>query len=233
MPSSFPPFSIQLAGERVALLPERALYWPRRHALLVADVHLGKAATMRAQAIAIPGGTTQQNLERLTRAVDLTGARSLVVLGDLLHARQGRAPATLEAVARWRERHSNLTIKLVRGNHDRRAGDPPPSWNVQCVDAPHSMEPFVLAHHPEECAGGYTLAGHLHPSVRIAGRGGDSLRLACFWLRERVGILPAFGEFTGTARVRPAAGERVYAIAGQELLLIPAHPGQEPTGSIA
>lgn len=222
MQTSSRPLTLQLAGEPVLLLPERALYWPRRQTLVVADVHIGKAATMRAQSIAIPRGTTGQNLERLTRAIEQTEALTLVVLGDLLHAHQGRAPATLDAVARWRQRHRHLAILLVRGNHDRRAGDPPPAWDIQPVDAPHSMEPFVLAHHPEECAGGYTLAGHIHPSVRLSGAGGDSLRLACFWLGERVGVLPAFGEFTGTALVRPAAGERVYAIAGQELMLIPA-----------
>jgi uncharacterized protein len=86
---------IELAGERVVLLPERALLWSRAATLFVADVHVGKAATLRAAAYAIPCGTTTGDLDRLGAAIKRSGARRLVVLGDLLHAR-GAPPR------RWR-----------------------------------------------------------------------------------------------------------------------------------
>src|SRR3982074_1557313 len=49
--------TIELAGEEIILLPERAIYWPRAETLFVADTHWGKDATFRAAAIAVPGGT--------------------------------------------------------------------------------------------------------------------------------------------------------------------------------
>jgi metallophosphoesterase superfamily enzyme len=66
--------------------------------------------------------------------------------------------------------------------------------------------------------GGYALAGHIHPAVRLTERGGQSLRLPCFWFGARVGVLPAFGAFTGSARVRPRAGDQVFVVADGEVI---------------
>jgi DNA ligase-associated metallophosphoesterase len=223
--------TVEVAGEAVALLPGRGIYWPARRMLIVADVHLGKAAAMRAQGVAIPGGTTRTTLERLTRMLSETGAESLLVLGDLLHARRGRTRETLAQVAAWRERHARLAIRLIRGNHDRRASDPPPGWNIECFDPPVHLPPFALVHDPaDRLPGIYTLAGHLHPAFRLSGSGGQSLRLPCFWFGEGCGVLPACGEFTGTARIQPAPGDRIYAIAGGEVLRVPARARRRRAG---
>jgi DNA ligase-associated metallophosphoesterase len=214
---------ITLAGESVTLLAERALFWEGAGALLAADVHLGKAAAFRAAAIPLPGGTTTAALARLTAALGRTGARRLVLLGDFFHARSGRAARTLAAIAEWRERHAGLEILLVRGNHDRGAGDPPPEWRFDCRDEPWSEPPFAFRHNPPKPAeepSGYVLAGHIHPAVSLSGPGRQRERLPCFLLGERVGILPAFGDFTGGAAVRPRPGDRVFAVAGDEVVPI-------------
>lgn len=209
---------LALAGEEIVLLPERLIFWPGAGALLVADAHWGKAAAFRAAGLAVPGGTTAEGLARLTRALERTGAREIVFLGDLLHAREGRAPATLAAAAAWRESHAEVAMTLVRGNHDRRAGDPPPEVGIACRDAPWVRPPFVLAHHPDEHPGGYVLAGHLHPAVTLLGRGRQRQRLPCFHFGARCGVLPAFGAFTGNADVRPSPGDRVFVVAEGEVI---------------
>jgi DNA ligase-associated metallophosphoesterase len=212
---------IELAGESVVLLAERALLWERAATLIMADVHLGKAAAFRAAAIPMPGGTTTAALGRLTTALDRTGAGRLLLLGDFFHARSGRAARTLAAIAEWRERHADLEILLVRGNHDRGAGDPPPEWRFDCRDEPWSEPPFAFRHHPAEEPSGYVLAGHLHPAVSLSGLGRQRERLPCFLFGQRMGILPAFGDFTGGAAVRPHPGDRVFAVAGDEIISIP------------
>ena len=242
----------EVRGETLWLLPERAVYWPRAGALLIADPHFGKAAAFRAGGIPVPGGTTAEMLRRLSAALDATAAARLIILGDLLHARAGRAPHTLELVAAWRAARPTLAITLIRGNHDTRAGDPPADWGVECLDAPVVEPPFVWLHEPPESGqwsvasdqssvstqqpaalptdnrslptdhwplttGHYPLAGHVHPSVALGGNG-RAMTLPCFYFGRDYALLPAFGEFTGTAVIRPRAGESVFVLAGDEIV---------------
>src|SRR4051794_25075204 len=92
------------AGETLLLLPDRAVFWPRTYTLLVADAHLGKAAAFRAAGLPLPGGTTTAGLDRLAALIERHAVRRLVLLGDLVHARTSFAPATVAAIAAWRER---------------------------------------------------------------------------------------------------------------------------------
>jgi DNA ligase-associated metallophosphoesterase len=210
---------LDLAGEQLRLLPERAVFWPSACALVVADLHWGKAAAFRSAGIPIPGGATRRDLDRLDAAIARTGARRLIVLGDLFHARAGRvATRTLADLRRWRGERDALEIQLVRGNHDRHAGDPPADLRVNCLDAPAFMPPFVLRHEPLAAETGYTLAGHVHPGIVLAGRGLFRERLPCFVVGERMAVLPAFGSFTGLGMVTPEEGERVFVVADDEVV---------------
>jgi DNA ligase-associated metallophosphoesterase len=211
----------QVGGETVAFLADRALWWAREATLFVADVHLGKAATLRAGGIAVPRGATAADLARLAALVDRMRARRLVVLGDFLHARSGRVAALDATFAGWRGQRSALDLVLVRGNHDAAAGDPPADWRIDVRAAPLPLGPFVLQHEPDAPRSGYALCGHLHPGVHVRG-GGDAARLPCFVVGPRRTVLPAFGRLTGLALVAPRAGETRIAIAGSTLHIVPA-----------
>ena len=209
---------VEVRGEEVVLLPERAIFWPRAATLLVADAHIGKAASFRALGVPVPRGTTGGALARLDTLLDRTEAKRIIFLGDLLHAREGRAPETVGALAEWRERRAATEMILVRGNHDRRAGDPPPEIGIDCIDAPLLETPFALVHHPRAVADHYALAGHLHPAAVMTGPARQRERLACFWLGADVGVLPAFGDFTGVADVNAGPDDRVFVIAGEHVV---------------
>jgi DNA ligase-associated metallophosphoesterase len=236
---------IELAGVALRLLARRALWWPDAATVFVADVHLGKAETFRALGVPVPSGPTEATLRRLGALLDDCGARRLVVLGDLLHARPAQAPATVSALRAWRRAHASLECVLVRGNHDDRAGDPPSDLDIEVVGEPAELGPFALCHEPLEEGGGpasftgsgsgagsgagsgldpgpaYRLAGHLHPAVRLHGRGGDSARLPCFSVGRTQTVLPAFGDFTGAASVSRASAQRLFAIAGDRVFEVP------------
>jgi uncharacterized protein len=211
---------ITIRGEELTLLPERAIFWDAQRTLFVADPHWGKAATFRAGGIPVPSGTTDESISRLDALLQKTSARQMIFLGDLLHAREGRSEKMFEAVAQWRRRRPDVELMLVRGNHDKRAGDPPADLCINCKDAPYVMAPFVLDHHPRPSADGYVLAGHVHPGVRMYGAGRQSLRLPCFFFGRDLAILPAFGDFTGLADVEPVEGDQVFAIADSSVLRI-------------
>lgn len=128
------------------------------------------------------------------------------------------------ALIEWRARNATIELLLVRGNHDRHAGDPPAELGIECVNAPHFLEPFVLAHYPGPSERGYTLAGHVHPGVRLYGPGGQRERLPCFFVGKNYAVLPAFGEFTGLADIDVGSGGEYYAIAENEIVRIPTSP---------
>jgi uncharacterized protein len=210
--------SVGVAGEHLHLLPERAAFWEERATLIVADTHFGKAATFRAAGLPVPGGTTAEALVRLSSALRRTGAGRIIFLGDFLHAPEGRVPGTLRALATWREEWHDVTMTLVRGNHDRRAGDPPADLDIATLPPPIAERPFTFAHHPRPTAEGYLLSGHLHPAVRLTGRGRQRERLPCFWFRPHLAVLPAFGDFTGNAIVLPEPGDRLFVVADHDVL---------------
>jgi DNA ligase-associated metallophosphoesterase len=218
--------TVDVAGEELELLPDRAVFWPTASTLLIADPHFGKAATFRAAGIFVPEETTAATLSRLDALLIVTRARRIVFLGDFLHAREGRHPSTFDAIDEWRAKHETIAMLLVRGNHDRRAGDPPDSMQIECVDGPRVDGPFALAHHPVYVAGAYVLAGHLHPGARLFGAGRERARVPCFWFGRDCAVLPAFGEFTGLADVEPSASDRVWVTTGEEV--IPVAAAAEP-----
>ncbi len=211
-------------GHDFALRADRALYWPARRTLVVADLHFGKAGHFRAAGVPVPGGTTRHTLDRLDVALRDSGAERLVVLGDFFHSRRGVSNELVEQLVAWRRRWDGLTVVNVRGNHDLRAGDPPAEVGVRCCAAPcveavgGDGSALAFVHDPaeadqaEQMGAGAVLAGHVHPAVMLEGPGGDRMRLACYWFGRRVAVLPAFGAFTGMKVVRPRRGDRVFVV---------------------
>jgi uncharacterized protein len=215
-----------LADVKVVMLPERALYYPDEQALIVADLHWGKAASMRASFVPVPTGTTAADLARLSLALEYTGATRLIVLGDLLHAKNGRQEGTLQTIAAWRRKNANLEIVLVRGNHDTHAGDPPGELDIRCQDAPFDLGAFTCVHDPIDdfADGSFILGGHLHPSVSLTGKGRERVRLPCFVCSESVAVLPAFSSFTGSGMYEYVNGDRLYAIVENAVVPVAAKP---------
>ena len=220
MSAAQPVWHAQAGVGRLQLWPHKAAFDAEQGLLLVADAHIGKAVSFRRLGVPVPAGTTAEALGRLDALLAVTGATELVFLGDFLHSVRSHAPATLAAVARWRERHPGLALTLVRGNHDLHAGDPPSALGITVVNGPLHRGPWALCHHPEPVAGAYALAGHVHPCVSLSGRAGDRLRLPCFHFGAKVGVLPAFGGFTGMHGLARAAGDRLYAVAEARVLAV-------------
>ncbi|NVZ30666.1 ligase-associated DNA damage response endonuclease PdeM [Pseudomonas sp. A4002] len=214
MPAHYP---IHLAEEALWLLADKAVYWPARKCLLIADAHFGKASAYRSLGQPVPQGTTTANLQRLDRLLAAFPGAQVIFLGDFLHGPGSHASGTLNALRAWRERHAGVALTLIRGNHDKRAGDPPGDLNIEVVTEPLLMGPFALQHEPAPHASHHVLAGHVHPVYRLRGKGRQSLRLPCFLIGNQVSLLPAFGAFTGGYSVTQEEGSRIFVIGDQEV----------------
>ena len=201
-----------VAGEALRLLADRALYWPARARLLIADLHLGKGDILRSAGIPVPSGGTRHDLARLDALLRATAARELWVLGDFLHGRRH-----LRVEASWRAlmaAHPGCVASVIAGNHDRSLL--PDALGL--VHLPDDVRdgPFRFRHAPladADAGTGHVLCGHVHPVVRLPGLPG---RHPAMVLEPAQAILPAFSAFTGGRE--PGPDSRWIACAGGVLV---------------
>ncbi len=189
---------VQLAGQQLTLLGQRAIHWPAQQALLIADLHLGKADTLRRAGILTPRGSTSSDLQRLEALVDRYRPHTLWVLGDMLHGPLHEAP-WLQRWRRFRRQHSELIVEVIAGNHDRvltgaNAAAAREALGIQVRPDGLSLGGLSLCHQTTTKSALPTLSGHLHPVIRLPGL---PRRWPAFVLTPNGLLLPAFSRLTG------------------------------------
>jgi DNA ligase-associated metallophosphoesterase len=205
-------------GQQLTLMPQRAVFWREQATLIIADLHLGKAAAFRRGGIAVPAGTTRDDLKRLGLVLAWTSAATLLILGDMMHGVDAWDHRMCREFGQWRRHWADLEIVLVGGNHDRRAGPPPAEYDIRQIRSRYSRHPFGFLHRPQPSPDEYVMAGHRHPAVRLRGAGRQDESLPCFCFGREYAVLPAFGGFTGCAEVRPKSGDRLFVIADKQVI---------------
>ncbi len=209
-----------VAGERLQLHPDRAVYWPARRVLFLADLHLGKGAHFRRAGIAVPRLVSDVNFARLRGLIEEFQPARVLLLGDLFHSGHNHVWG---AFCAFTASFADLTFELVPGNHDIL----PPACYEEARLVMHeeiiALGPFSLSHHPlreeQRLPGKYNLCGHVHPCVKLVDRTG-AMKLPCFFFGQQEGILPAFGEFTGCAEVKARPGDQVFVLAEDTVLAV-------------
>lgn len=206
--------AVDIAGETMQLFADRALFWPSRGRLLIADLHLGKGDVFRAAGIALPSGGTVHDLARLDGLIAATGANELWVLGDLLHGATHHA-RWRDGWEQWRGTHAGLRIAALRGNHDRHreaAG-----LEIDALGESVADGAILMRHEPCAHPSLHVIAGHLHPALRLPGL---PRPLPGFWLRPDVTVLPAFSAFTGGHIVARSREDRFAVCADGHIALV-------------
>ncbi len=204
---------IKLFDLHLRLLDDKALYLPEAEALLVSDVHLGKAETFQSAGIPIASRMNEENLSRLRSLYHQTQPKELFVLGDLFHSKQSLVS---EVLAGWETFLQEIParVTLIVGNHDRRLVSALPPMAMDCQIDAVMVGPFLLSHEPEiGHSSALNICGHIHPVVKLRSRT-DSLRLPCFFVEhdQRRLILPSFGEFTGGYEVGLVSNTCAYVV---------------------
>lgn len=217
--------NIQIQGQHWTLLPEKAVYWHEEKTLFLSDLHLAKDMHFRKNGVAVPSGPTAQTLKTLSACVAHFQPIKMLLLGDLFHSEMNQA---IPAFAAWRQKHASVDCILVAGNHDILQAADYTSMGLQMAGDSMLIGPFLFTHEPPiKDVGAYVVCGHLHPAARIRGKGRESMRLPCFWIREKYVVLPAFGEFTGSKTIKSSAKDILIGIADKQLFHI---QGKLPVG---
>lgn len=210
----------ELWHEQVELLPQKALWFKSRRILLVADLHFGKINHFRKSGIPVPAKANDKNTELLINLLNQTKPDRIIFLGDLFHSHYNEE---WEVVGQIRKHFAACSFELVLGNHDILSELQYERHNMIVYPKELKVGDFVFTHEPlhEVPEGLYNLSGHLHPGIQLRGTGKQSITLPCFYFRKQQGILPAFGSFTGLARVSPKKEERIFVIAENKIIAYP------------
>lgn len=207
------------AGEHFLLHHERALYWPAQQTLFVADVHAGKEQTFARHGIAIPAGISESTLQRLFRLATDSACQRLIVLGDFMHSIPKSDESWLQQLSDLLDSHSQLSLEVVAGNHDRETGRKLIDSRLLWHNSSLLLEGLALHHEPCEDQRGFVLSGHLHPAYRFGRARRGTIRAPAFWFRKHYAVLPAFGEFTGGMIIEPDTRSDTVYITGPECVM--------------
>ncbi len=203
--------------------PERALFWENEQTLVVSDLHFGKTGHFRKSGIAMPQSVFKEDLQRLLALIQHFSPKKLLVVGDLFHS---VANKELELFRKWRNDFPDLSLELVKGNHDILKAEWYVNAGIKLLTNGLLINGVCFTHDNEHCETAdteenpicYTISGHIHPGVKVRGLGRQSLSLPCFYFGSSFAVLPAFSRFTGIALMEPKSGDCVFAIADNKLI---------------
>ena len=172
--------------------------------------------------MALPKDGDRQNLLRLRSLLDVLQPRQLLFLGDLFHSDENKH---VNDVIFFLNNYPKIRKMLVIGNHDIMEKSSYESLGLEVIEDQLEWSPFLFTHEPAEegktsnaKGENYQVSGHIHPGVRLTGKGRQSLTLPCFYFGAEHAILPAFGNFTGLHRIRPVKGDRVFTIVNKSIV---------------
>ncbi len=184
------PFSF--GGHDWLALRGGALFWPRRRALLVADLHFEKASFFARFGQMLPPYDTLATLADLSALVAATSAVEVWCLGDSFHDVGGCDRLPEDARSALRALTAATRWTWITGNHDPQVAD-------HCggeVAGEALVDGLMLRHEAQAREPRPELSGHFHPKLRIQVRGRQVAR-RCFVATSAKLILPAFGSLTG------------------------------------
>ncbi|MFB9970342.1 ligase-associated DNA damage response endonuclease PdeM [Pseudoroseomonas cervicalis] len=206
---------LHLAGERLALDPAGALYWPARKLLVLSDLHLEKGSHFARRGQLVPPYDTRETLARLAPLLRRYSVAHLVFLGDSFHDGEGASRLLPPDRAALLHLLEGREVTWVLGNHDP---GPPADLPGQAV-AELRLGPLVFRHEgmPGPAAG-FELSGHFHPKASVATRCG-AVERPCFLADARRVLLPAFGAYTGGLAITAPPVAALFPRGGRAFLL--------------
>lgn len=215
-------------GETFVALPEQALWWPRRRALLAADLHLEKASSHARRGQFLPPYDSLQALGVLEALVQRLDPQEFWCLGDSFHDRHASDRLHPDVRTRLRRLTERLHWCWITGNHDPAVDAALGGESM----AQAALDGFILRHEADPAERRPELSGHFHPKLRLQVRG-HAISRRCFACGAAKLILPAFGPLTGGLSVADPAISRLLGPEGEALVPTPTGLRRYPIGALS
>ncbi|MDA0972430.1 MAG: ligase-associated DNA damage response endonuclease PdeM [Bacteroidetes bacterium] len=211
--------TITLAKQDFLLLPEKALFHEASQSLICSDVHIGKTTDLLRSGIQVPMETAKANIMKLESLIERYRPVSFYVLGDLFHARRNNE---FDDFAELLACHEDLQFILVKGNHDFLPDSTYETLGLK-VRRDAQLHGILLTHEADNKVQ-HSISGHLHPKVKLRGKGRQSASLPIFARTGNRLILPAFGRMTGGHFIQPEDFDDIYLCAQEQVIRWEAKP---------
>ena len=175
---------------------DRALYLPAAETLVLADLHLGRAAVSN---VSVPLGESTDLLARFSALRARFDPATVVFAGDLLHSFSTVPDGVAETVTELYDRcvDNGVDVIALEGNHDRLLEG---VWPATVESTVKLDDGTVVCHGHEEPdqSGDRYLIGHDHPAIAIEGVKRPCLCVDPTGYRgHEVTVLPAFTRLAG------------------------------------
>lgn len=212
-------FQFTFTDQNFLLLPQKALYWQNEKALILADLHLGKAGHFRKQGLAIPAKSSQKDYSVLESLIAKNQPIRILILGDLFHSEYN---TEWEVFGDFLKKHPSINFELVLGNHDILSAEKYHSIGLKIHGETLVSGNLLFTHYPFKITDEKILnfSGHIHPGVRLEGAGRQAITMPCFYKKESNFILPAFGSLTGLKILKKEKNTEIFGVSGEKIFRI-------------
>lgn len=207
-------FVAQIQNQTFFLLPEKVIFWEEQKALILSDLHIGKASHFRKAGVPISSHIHVNEFFVLDAIIEEFNPQKILFVGDLFHSDHNQE---WDLFYNWAHNYEYVELILIKGNHDILPQSLYRNSRLKVVEK-LLIDNIEFTHERNEIPDGYNISGHIHPAVSMIGSGKQSLKLPCFLFREDHAFLPAFGHFTGMAKIKPSKKDNIFVVAENEII---------------
>lgn len=144
--------------------------------------------------------------------------REVFFLGDLFHSHYNES---WEEFSAFLDQFPEVAFRLIKGNHDILPQRAYENTRLKVHEEEWKENGISFRHEPvAQPTEDFIICGHIHPAVTLTGKGRAHEKLPCFYMQRHQLILPAFGAFTGTAKLNAASARHIFVIVGKSVLSV-------------
>lgn len=222
--------NILLKHEPFVILPDAALYWPKKQLIAISDVHIGKATSLQKSGVPVPSVSHNEDFYKIRHLIETYQPQQFLILGDLVHHPSSWGAELYMDFKNFFSLFEKTDFTLIAGNHERGSEKHFKELPIQITNEDVIVDDFSFSHgHHERQNQLFKIEGHINPVVEL-NQGPAILRLKCFVQSPQRLVLPAFGALTGGPQIELNSDDRIYAIAGTSMIPVPQKQFYKPTG---
>ncbi|MES2905504.1 MAG: ligase-associated DNA damage response endonuclease PdeM [Pseudomonadota bacterium] len=200
---------LEFAGQQFLADTRRALFWPAKKTLIVADLHIGKAEDFGSRGTILPPYEMSDIHDRLQILIKDYAPQRLVALGDSFHRAHSFEQLPQDEKGLLDTLLSQGKWIFIEGNHDTGG------LNDDRFQSADEFEEcgIMFSHRPpkERASDTPFIFGHYHPKFSRGDQRNGRITRPCFIWDKNSLILPAFGTYTGGLDIKQPAIARYFS----------------------